>query len=802
MTRDISFDFFASCPLGLEHPLAEELRAMRLPRVRPARAGVSFAGSLADGYRACLWSRVASRILTPLARFEIRSADDLYAAVREIEWERHLDPSKTLAVDFAGTGSGIQDTRFGGVRVKDAVVDRLRDLTGDRPSVRVDRPDVRLNVRLREGKVTLSLDLSGEPLHRRGYRAEGGVTAPLKENVAAGVLLLAGWPKIAEDGGALVDPMCGSGTLLVEGAWMAADVAPGSMRDYWGFVGWAGHDADAWDDLLAEADERAEAGLATLPAIVGSDVDANAIRVAEAEVARAGLRGRVSLEVRDASEAAAPTGWERGLVATNPPWGERLGEREALGELYETLGTRLHEAFPGWRAAVLTSDAGLANRMGAGTATRNDFRNGPLEVSAWVFETSRAGAGGADATRRGHAERGVGHGERRGLDLGPHARRDEAAERPLPPVVLGDGAEMLGNRLRKNLRHLGKWARREGVTCWRVYDADLPEYAVAVDIYEGAGPDEGRRWAHVAEYEAPATIDPDAALRRLAEAVAVIPDALGIPAEDVVLKRRRRQRGSAQYERLGERELHEVAEGGLRFLVDLHGQLDTGLFLDHRPTRARLRELASGARFLNLFAYTGAVTVYAAAGGAASTTTVDMSRTYTDWARRNLELNGFATDATTTAPAGGAPGGSRANELVTEDVLSWLETMSSAPKSTRRTFDLIFVDPPTFSNSKRMSGVWDVQRDHVSLLRACGELLADDGLIVFSNNFRRFKMDVANLGALIAEDITRATVPPDFARNPRIHNTWLVRKAGASAASGGASPASGSVPHGSGGSAR
>jgi len=768
----MTHDFFAACPLGLERPLAEELRALHLPRVRPGRAGVAFAGELADGYRACLWSRVASRILMRLTTFRMASADDLYAGVRAVPWEEHLDASKTLAVDFGGMGSGIQDTRFGGVRVKDAVVDRLRELTGDRPSVRVERPDVRLNARLRDGTLTLSLDLSGEPLHRRGYRAEeSGVYAPLKENVAAGMLLLAGWPEIAAAGGALVDPMCGSGTLLVEGAWIAGDVAPGLMRSYWGFEGWAQHDADTWDAFLVEADDRAESGLERMPWIEGSDRDPRAIKVAEAEVMRAGLRGNVRLRVRDVGEAEPAHAAKRGLLATNPPWGERLGEREALGEVYEALGTRARAAFRGWRAAVLTSDEGLAAALGAtrgGEAAfrmeRHDLRNGPIPVGLYVFETSGAplGEGSGAKPQRGRSAREATAGGTSAPIRTPSPARPVPPSPAAPPVptVLGEGAEMLGNRLRKNLKHLSKWARREGVTCFRVYDADLPEYAVAVDLYEGAGADEGRRWAQVAEYEAPATIDADTAARRLGEAVAVLPDALGVEPADVVLKRRRRQRGVAQYERIGERELHEVAEGGLRFLVDLQGQLDTGLFLDHRPIRALLGELASGKRFLNLFSYTATASVYAAAGGAASTTSVDMSNSYSEWAERNLQLNGFS------APE---------HEAVTDDCLAWLERESSAPEGSRRRFDLIFVDPPTFSNSKRMDTVFDVQRDHVGLLRSCADLLADGGLIVFSNNFRRFKMDADGLGTLIAQDITKATIPPDFARTPRIHNCWRLR---------------------------
>lgn len=307
---------------------------------------------------------------------------------------------------------------------------------------------------------------------------------------------------------------------------------------------------------------------------------------------------------------------------------------------------------------------------------------------------------------------------------------------------------MFANRVRKNTRHLGRWARREGVTCYRVYDADLPEYALAVDLYEG--------WAHVQEYAAPATVDPEKAAARLRDAMAVLPGALGLPDGHAILKVRRRQRGSAQYQRQAATgRFHVVQEGGLRFLVNLTDYLDTGLFLDHRPTRALIRSAVRGGRFLNLFSYTGSASVYAAAGGAASTTTVDMSSVYLDWARQNMTLNGFAEG--------------RAHRFVRADCLAWLNA------SHTERYHVIFVDPPTFSNSKRMGdSTFDVQRDHVDLLRRVVPLLARDGFILFSNNFRHFKMHRNALPTLAIEDITHSTIPPDFLRNPRIHNCWRI----------------------------
>ncbi len=323
---------------------------------------------------------------------------------------------------------------------------------------------------------------------------------------------------------------------------------------------------------------------------------------------------------------------------------------------------------------------------------------------------------------------------------------------PAPTPAL-PGTEMFANRLRKNIRHLGKWARREGVTCYRVYDADLPEYAIAIDLYDG--------WAHVQEYAAPPTVDPGRAEARFKDALAAIPEILGIPAARVVSKVRQRQKGLAQYERLATtNEFRVIHEGSLRFLVNLTDYLDTGIFLDHRPTRAMIRELAAGRRFLNLFAYTGTASVYAAAGGADTTTTVDLSAVYLDWARRNMALNGF-----TEGPR---------HRFVRADCLSWLAT----PRPER--YHVIFLDPPTFSNSKRMGQrTFEVQRDHATLLRLAMGLLTRDGVLLFSNNFRQFKLDRAALSSLAVEDVSAATIPQDFQRNPRIHSCWRITRRGA-----------------------
>lgn len=721
MSEQLSF--FATAPKGLEQMLAEELSALGAATVTETRAGVAFTGPLEVAYRACLWSRLASRILLPLASFGAASPEELYDGVRALDWTELMTANGSLAVDCNLSQSKITHSHYAALKVKDAIVDQFRDLCGQRPGVDTEQPDLRINLYLHRDEANISIDFSGTSLHRRGYR-EDGALAPLKENLAAAILLRAGWPQIAAAGGALVDPMCGSGTLPLEAALMAADCAPGLTRSYYGFLGWRGHDPELWQRLLEEARQRRSAGLAQLPQIVGYDADPRAIKAAWANAARAGLQEKVHFERRELAALSGPPSRaaQGGLLVVNPPYGERLGELAELRHLYAGLGGRLREHFPGWKAAVFTGNPELGKAIGLRARKIHSLFNGALKCQLLHFDiTPEWYAGG----------------------------QSFSADPPKPsaPAELSAGAEMVANRLRKNLRNLGRWARQNDISCYRLYDADLPEYAVAVDLYE--------QWAHVQEYEAPKTIDPELAATRLQEVLAVLPGVLGLPAEAIFLKVRRRQKGSAQYGKFAaEGVFHPVREGNCRFLVNFTDYLDTGLFLDHRLTRSLLQGLAKGRRFLNLFGYTGSASVHAAMGGALSTTTVDMSKTYLGWARKNLALNGFTEQQ---------------HEFIQADCMQWLA-------AEQRRFGLIFLDPPTFSNSKTMDETFDVQRDHVELLTQAAGLLTHDGVLIFSNNNRRFRMDVEALPELQIQEITRQTIPKDFERNPKIHNCWKIMR--------------------------
>ena len=755
--------FFVSCAKGLEYLLADELVALGAAKATATIAGANPEGTLADAQRAVLWSRLASRVLWPLAEFDCPDEQALYAGAAAVPWHEHLREGDTLAVDAHVSGTAITHARFAAQRVKDAVVDVFRAQGLERPSVDVEAPGLRLNLSLRKGRATLSVDLGGGPLHRRGWRAEQR-EAPLKENLAAAVLLRGGWPALYHEGGALLDPMCGSGTLLIEGALMAADVAPGLGRMQAAVAAasgvpsaaaaadagpwaqslaaiapaaaatpaatpqatlptrWTGFDAAGWNALLAEARTRAQAGLAALrPVFHGSDSDRHAIAAARGNARAAGVEAAIVFEVRDIDVLPVPP-QARGLVVCNPPYDRRLA---ADGGLYRRLGDALRRAVPDWRASLLCGDAELAHATGLRAARKYQLFNGALECALIVCDPVR-----------------------------PPQREVVARE-------LSEGAKMVANRIERNLRKLKNWRSGEGVTCFRAYDADIPEYAAAIDVYAEDG-GEQRTFLHVQEYAPPAEIPEADVRRRRGELLAAAREAFKVPAERVAMKTRERGKGGSKYGRRygnaqpqGQR--FAVRENGARLWVNLFDYLDTGLFLDHRPLRRRMAKEARGKRFLNLFCYTGVASVEAAVAGASSTTSVDLSGTYLQWCADNLALNG--------------KGGSQ-HTLVQGDAMTWLE-------AEKNRYDVIFCDPPTFSNSARAED-FDIQREHVRLLRAAMERLTSDGVLYFSNNFRRFKLDDEAIKEFAeCKEISPETIGADFERNPRIHRAWELRRYGA-----------------------
>jgi 23S rRNA (guanine2445-N2)-methyltransferase / 23S rRNA (guanine2069-N7)-methyltransferase len=716
--------YFATAPRGLYDLLARELTQIGAFDVRERSGGVQFSGGLDIGYRACLWSRIASRVLLEIAQFDAPDEAAFHRGVAAFDWVPHIDPARTIACEFTGTHPTITNSHFGALRLKDGICDRLREEVGVRPDVAMSRPAVRIIAHAVGERITLSLDLAGEGLHRRGYRTEAG-EAPLRENLAAGVLLRARWDQASARGAEFLDPLCGAGTLVIEAAMIAADRAPGLMRDYFGFLGWRRHDAPLWQRLLAEAGQRA---LAQIDSTVrGTDADQRAIAASSANAQRAGLSALVRFE-HQRVEAVRPLTAQPGLICTNPPYGERLGDPKQAVRVHAALGGALREHFAGWDAAILTSSPEAASALRLRSYRSHDLWNGAIPCRLLRIDLAAPGAADAATAR---------------------LEREAAA-------ADSDGARMFTNRLEKNLKRLGKAAQRAGIDCYRLYDADMPEYAFAIDHYVEA--DGGALHLHVQEYAPPKQIDVEAARRRRREVLASLPRLFAIAPERIHVRLRRRQSGASQYQ-----PVHAAAaapfivrEGNLRFRVNLDDYLDTGLFLDHRLTRARLRERASGARFLNLFCYTASATVYAAAGGAVSSLSLDLSNRYLDWAQENLALNALNP---------------RVHRLERADCREWLR------QTPAETFELIFLDPPTFSNSKRMQGVLDIQRDHLELIGQCMQRLSPGGLLVFSCNAQRFRLDEQVGRQWQVRDVSAQTLPFDFARNPRVHRCFEISAA-------------------------
>ena len=709
---------FATTARGFEELLKSELTELGAQDAKVAQGGVHYWADDETLYRTLLWSRLSSRILLPIVQAKVFSDLDLYSAVVGVNWLDYFDEKVHFFVDFNGTNQEIRHTQFGAMRVKDGIVDYFERHGRARPNVDKEQPDIRIHAYLNRDDVVLSLDLSGDALHMRGYREDTG-KAPLRETLAAAIVLRSGWQK----GTPLVDPMCGSGTLLIEAAQMEAQIAPQLYRLHWGFDFWQGHNQAAWEKVkeealvLAEAEKQRE----NPPHFYGFDLDHRVLQKAKQNAKNAGVAHLMQWQQGDVAAIKNPSPNVAGTVICNPPYGERLGTTPALIALYSVFGQRLKQQFAGWNASIFSGEPSLLDCLRLRSHRQFKAKNGPLDCVQKNYQI---------------AERAE------------QSAVENAVEFDRTSSVSSEVAVDFANRLQKNIKKIEKWAKQQGLDAYRLYDADLPEYNLAVDRYADH--------IVVQEYAAPKNIDENKARQRLLDAVNATLNVTGIETNKLILKVRQKQKGTNQYEKLANKgEYFYVNEYGTKLWVNLTDYLDTGLFLDHRLTRKMLGEMAQGKDFLNLFAYTGSATVHAALGKAKSTTTVDMSNTYLNWAEQNLLLNDIE---------------GKQHKLIQADCLQWLEKCD-------RQFDLIFVDPPTFSNSKRMEDSWDVQRDHIKLMKNLKRILRPNGTIVFSNNKRGFKMDFAKLEelGLSAVEISHKTLPLDFERNKQIHNCWLVQ---------------------------
>ncbi|APW57829.1 23S rRNA (guanine(2445)-N(2))/(guanine(2069)-N(7))-methyltransferase [Pasteurella multocida] len=710
---------FATTARGFEELLKVELIDLGAMDCQITQGGVHFHADEETQYRVLLWTRLASRILLPIVTCKVYSDLDLYSAVVGQNWLDYFDEKAHFMVDFNGTNREIRHTQFGAMRVKDGIVDYFERVGKPRPNVDKSQPDIRIHAYLNREELVISLDLSGDALHMRGYREDTG-KAPLRETLAAAIVLRSGW----QLGTPLVDPMCGSGTLLIEAAQMQANIAPQLHRLHWGFDFWKGHNQQAWDKVKGEAIELAEQTFNQNQKanFYGCDLDHRVLQKAKRNAQNAGVAHLIQWQQGDVAALKNPFVEEKGTVICNPSYGERLGTTPALIALYSVFGQRLKQQFADWNVSIFSGEPALLDCLRLRSHRQFKAKNGPLDCVQKNYHIS-ARTTASDENTQNLPE----------------------IDRTLTSAQV---AVDFANRLQKNSKKIEKWAKQQGINAYRLYDADLPEYNLAVDRYDDH--------IVVQEYAAPKNIDENKARQRLLDAVTATLQVTGVETNKLILKVRQKQKGTNQYEKLANKgDYFYVNEYGAKLWVNLTDYLDTGLFLDHRLTRKMLGEMAKGKDVLNLFAYTGSATVHMALGGAKSTTTVDMSNTYLNWAEQNLLLNELE---------------GKQHKLIQADCLQWLARCD-------RQFDLIFVDPPTFSNSKRMEDSWDVQRDHIKLMTQLKRILRPNGTIVFSNNKRGFKMDVEGLETLglSAVDITAKTLPLDFERNKQIHNCWVVR---------------------------
>jgi len=721
---------------GFETLLYHEVRRILHDRdatITKRYGGVEILGSIENAYRICLHSRLTNRVFYELKTFKAENEEQLYAAVFELDWSEHLSPRQSFAVSATLSRSNMDHTHYASLKVKDAIVDQFRQRVQSRPSVEKQQPDIHIHVNIHKNQASLSLDLSGESLHRRGYRTEHA-GAPLKEHLAASIIAHAGWTREIAKSHRFIDPMCGSGTFVIEAAMIAANIAPGLDRAYFGFSKWLRHDVNLWRQCLAEAESQIDTTVKTI--IIASDYDTRAIEIARANAIRAGVDDLIRFSHQDIANLKIESDGRPSIIVCNPPYGERMQSESGLAALYGDMGASFRRIGPGM-LHIISANPDLLHRLRLKRISKKAVKNGPIDCLLASFEIVSE-----SPTQQSIADIKT--------SVSTVSKIRDGARESVTPLL---------NRLQKNSKHLGRWAKRKEISCYRLYDADLPEFSFALDVYQSEiSP--SMYWYHLQEYQAPKSIDVDKAEARIELAKAAVKQVFDIDDTVVFCKTRKRQRGNQQYDKQDSQgELFQVREGQASLLVNLSDYLDSGLFLDHRITRQRVFDGSRGKTVLNLFCYTGSVGVQAALGGASLVTNVDMSATYLKWARENHVINQLDDESR--------------YQFLRADVI---ELLRNPPRfGIEMLYDLIFLDPPSFSNSKKMLQTLDVQRDHETMIDRSMQLLNKDGLLLFSTNRKGFRLSDTLFSRYAINDISRETIPEDFKRKPGIHHCWEIR---------------------------
>ena len=733
----------AATAFGLEALVRRELETLGYSATVVSPGWIRFEAGLEAICRSNLWLRTADRVGIQLAEFPCQDFDQLFDTTKGIDWSAWIPADGAVHVIGRSIKSQLSSVPACQRTVKKAIVDSLLAAHGV-DTLPESGTTYKVEIAILKDVATLTLDTTGASLHKRGYRARAAA-APLKETLAAAMVQLSFWNAERP----FIDPFCGSGTLAIEAAMIGRNMAPGLKRNF-AAEDWPVIDAKLWRQAREEANEAIAEPFHER--LVATDEDPRVLQVARNNAELAGVADHLHFQQRSFHELTSKR--QHGCLITNPPYGQRIGERGELTDLYRSFPVVLRN-LPSWSHFILTGYPNFERVIQKSADRRRKLYNGRIECTFFQFHGPKPGtkldtpasehkhdAPGSESNQYKHdaqASESTAH---------PNTQTPTVAQ----PVFGGlnpkadEQAELFQRRLTKRARHLRRWPTKQGITCYRLYDRDIPEIPLVVDRYEDH--------LHICEYERPH--DRDLAqhadwLDLMKQAAA---SALEVPLDQTFLKQRIRQRGNLQHEAV-DTEQYEitVTEAGHKFIINLSDYIDTGLFLDHRKTRAMVAESAAGTNFLNLFGYTGAFTVYAAAAGAARTTTVDWSRTYQDWTGRNFDLNGIR---------------STNNRLIRANAAQYVHQLPKEP-----TFDLVVLDPPTFSNSKRTEQDWDVQRDHRTLIHDILVRMKKGGLLFFSTNFRRFKPEFEELPASDFHEISRQTVPDDF-RNQRIHRCWRI----------------------------
>lgn len=699
MTKNLH-QAYASCPKHLELLLKDELISLGAQDAAEKLSGVVFYATAEVLMRSLLWSRLANRILVLVNQIKIKNSDELYDAIYSTDWLDQVNKTpNTLAINFKGVTKELRNTQYSSQVVKDAICDRIREVTETRPDVVKNSADLSVSVVLKQGQILVYQDISGRSLHLRGYR-QTLTQAPLKENLAAAVLIRANWPELSKQNYNLIDPMCGSGTFLTEGYLIACDIAPGLTNPQYCVDTWKYFDEDTWNALIYEAKTRMVAGTENFTGqIIGADHHKDSVKITEEHAYQLNAEDKIQCEYKTFETFSIPA--KNNLIVCNPPYGVRL--KKNVESTWRQLGEWMANKALGSKAAIMTYAKNQGFMLGFRATKSWKLMNGDLEITLITFDIG--------GTTKLNSPEGQKH-------------------------ALPETAQMVANRIKKNMSKLKKWINKEDINAYRVYDADIPEYAVAIDVYNNH--------INIQEYKAPNTIPEKKTKKRLDDAVLGAQVALNIKNDKVHIKTRQKQSSNNQYEkRIVDSEILIVHEEDRKYIVNLEKYLDTGLFIDHRWIRSYVQQNAQGKSFLNLFSYTGSVTVAAALGGASKTVSVDSSKTYLAWSKDNFKLNKMDIYN---------------HKLIRSDVLEYISSCNNK-------FDLIFIDPPTYSNSHSRETDWDVQRDHKQLLLACKRLLNQGGEILFSNNYRKFELDEDLSNYFEVTDLTHKSISPDFQKS-------------------------------------